>query len=181
MPHDIPAPWDAFLLDLDQLLDESVEFHCLGGFVMAMLYGLKRPTADVDVLAIKPRVDLTPRAGKGSALHKKHGVYLDVVTVLEAYPEDYEQRLTELFPGAFGRLRLRALDPYGLVLTKLGNSPKDREDVYHLADAVPLEIDILRSRYDEMRPYLGNPTREDLTLKLWTEAIEERRRAKRRP
>jgi hypothetical protein len=148
---------------------------------MAMLYGLKRPTADVDVLAIKPRVDLTPRAGKGSPLHRKHGVYLDVVTVLEAYPEDYEQRLTELFPGAFNRLRLRALDPYDLVLTKLRNSPKDREDVYHLADAVPLDIDILRSRYDEMRPNLGNPTREDLTLRLWTEAIEERRRAKRRP
>ena len=181
MPHDIPTPWDAFLLDLDQLLDERVEFHCLGGFVMAMLYGLKRPTADVDVLAIKPRVDLTPRAGKGSPLHRKHGVYLDVVTVLEAYPEDYEQRLTELLPGAFNRLRLRALDPYDLVLTKLRNSPKDREDVYHLADAVPLDIDILRSRYDEMRPYLGNPTREDLTLRLWTEAIEERRRAKRRP
>jgi hypothetical protein len=49
-----------------------------------MLYGLKRPTADVDVLAVKPRLDLTPIAGIGSPLHKKHRVYLQLVTVLEA-------------------------------------------------------------------------------------------------
>jgi hypothetical protein len=27
----------------------------------------------------------------------------------------------------------------------------------------------------EQRPYLGNPKREDLTLELWIEAIEEQR------
>jgi hypothetical protein len=141
-----------------------------------MLYGLPRTTADVDVLVVRPRVDLTSLAGRGSRLHEKHRVFLDVVTVLEAYPEDYEERLTEMFPGAFGNLRLFALDPYDLALTKLGrNSPKDREDVFHLADWVPFDIETLRTRYQEMRPYLSNQSREDLTLKLWIEAIEERR------
>jgi len=51
MPREIPKPWDAFLKDLDRSLGEPVELHCLGGFVLTMLYGLKRPTADVDVLA----------------------------------------------------------------------------------------------------------------------------------
>jgi hypothetical protein len=74
MPREIPKPWDAFLKDLDRSLGEPVELHCLGGFVLTMLYGLKRPTADVDVLAVKPRMDLNQLAGIGSSLHKKHRV-----------------------------------------------------------------------------------------------------------
>jgi len=96
------------------------------------------------------------------------------VTVLEAYPEDYEERLTEMFPVAFRNLRLFALDPHDLALTKLRrNSQRDRDDVLHLAKTAPLDIETLRSRYREMRPLLANPEREDLTLKLWIEAIEE--------
>jgi hypothetical protein len=35
---------------------------------------------------------------------------------------------------------------------------------------------VLRKRYeDEMRPSLGNPDREDLTLRLWIGAIQEER------
>jgi len=44
------------------------------------------------------------------------------------------------------------------------------------ANAVPLDIETLRARYQDMRPCLGNPGREDLTLKLWIEAIEEKRK-----
>lgn len=179
MPREIPKPWDAFLRDLDRSLEESVELHCLGGFVLTMLYGLVRPTADVDVLAVRPYMDLNPLAGIGSPLHERYRVYLQRVTVLEAYPDDYEERLTEMFPGAFRNLRLFALDPHDLALTKLRrNSQRDREDVLHLADAAPLDIDTLRVRYEEMRPLLGNPEREDLTLKLWIEAIEEKRKAR---
>lgn len=35
---------------------------------------------------------------------------------------------------------------------------------------------VLKDRYEkELRPDLGNPRREDLTLRLWIEAIEEER------
>ena len=99
------------------------------------------------------------------------------MSVLEAYPEDYEERLTQMFPDAFRNLRLFALDPHDLALTKLRrNSQRDREDVLHLAVTAPLDIETLRARYEKMRPLLGNPEREDLTLKLWIEAIEETRR-----
>jgi hypothetical protein len=82
-----------------------------------------------------------------------------------------------MFPGTFRYLRLFALDPYDLALTKLGrNSQRDREDVFYLARAVPFDIEILRARYGEMRPYLANPEREDLTLLLWIEAIQEMRK-----
>jgi len=174
-----PEPWRAFLSELDRAVPGDVHLHCLGGFVMIVRYGMPRPTADVDVLAVTPRESLNlvlQLAGRGTALHRRHRVYLDFVSIA-AYPDSYESRLTEMFPGAFSKLRLFALDPYDLVLAKLErNSPRDREDVFFLATAVALDLEVLRERYrDELRPYLVNPAREDLTLDLWLEAIEEQR------
>lgn len=90
-------------------------------------------------------------------------------------PEDYQERLTEMFPQAFRHLRLFALDPYDLALSKLErNIQRDRDDVRFLARTIPFNLEILQERYRrELRWQLGNPTREDLTLKLWIEAIEE--------
>jgi hypothetical protein len=46
----------------------------------------------------------------------------------------------------------------------------------HPAQSVPLDLNILQERYNtELRWQLGNPEREDLTLRLWTEMIEEAR------
>ncbi len=92
-------------------------------------------------------------------------------------PEDYEDRLIEMFPGAYRHLQICALDPYDLALSKLErNIQRDRDDVKYLAQFVPLDLKILAERYEkELRWQLGNPQREDLTLKLWTEMIEETR------
>lgn len=50
-------------------------------------------------------------------------------------------------------------------------------DVERHPRRVPFDLNVLRERYTaEQRPYLGNPKREDLTLELWIEAIEEQRR-----
>lgn len=180
MQHDVPRPWRAFLEELDQLVSSDVSLHCFGGFVVTACYGLPRPTADLDVLLIFPsdaQATLVKLAGPHSELHKKHDVYLDVVTIA-SYPDNYEERLKEVFSGVFQHLRLLALDPYDLALAKLErNFQRDRDDVVFLADAVPLDLDVLRTRYEqEMRRYLGRPDREDLTLTLWTEMIEEHRR-----
>ena len=112
----------------------------------------------------------------GGPLFQKYGVYLDRVTVTQP-PYEYESRLQEMFPGAFQNLRLMALDPYDLALTKLErNIERDRSDVRYLARAIPFDLELLRHRYQqELRPYLGNPKREDLTLQLWIEVIEEDR------
>jgi len=175
-----PEPWASFLSQVDSNLGENVELHCFGGFVITTLYGLARSTSDVDVLpAIKRSAwrDLANLAGKGSQLHRQYGIYMDFVTVATV-PEDYDQRLTEMFPGEFRRLRLLALDPYDLALAKLErNIQRDRDDVKHLARTIPFDLDLLKDRYlKELRPLLGNPEREDLTLRLWIEAIEEDRR-----
>jgi len=175
----LPEPWLGFLSELDAATTEPIDFHCLGGFVVCLAYGLTRTTADVDVFAFAPKNEasaLIDLGQKGSVLHGRHKIYLDPVRVATP-PEDYEERLTEMFPGTFKNIRLFALDPYDIALTKLErNSPKDREDVKYLARAVPFDLEILRERYEkELRDYLFVPEREDLTLKLWIESIEEER------
>ena len=179
-PEQIPDPWRSFLAKVDQNISGEVVLHCVGGFVVTMLYGLARTTADVDVVAVSSNsVDirnLVSLAGKGSELHQKYGVYLDVVRIAPV-PEDYEQRLVALFPVSFQKLRLLALDPYDLALTKIErNIQRDRDDVKYLARKIPFDLNVLKARYhQELRPLLGNPQREDLTLQLWIEAIEEER------
>lgn len=99
-----PEPWHSFFLDVESALDQLVELHCMGGFVISMLYGMPRPTADVSKLE--------------------------------------------------------------------RNAARDREDVKYLARTVPLDLDLLETRYrTELRPYLSSPERHDLTLRLWRDAI----------
>jgi hypothetical protein len=166
-----PQPWHAFFLDIDKILVRPVELRCFGGFAIAMLHGLPRPTVDVDFLSVVP-VDETSHlesvAGMGSALHNKHGVYVQHVSVVTV-PDSYEERLTPIFPSAYRRLRLLGLDAYDLALSKLErNSARDREDVRFLARAVPLDLAVLEDRYRrELRPYLANVERHDLTIRLW--------------
>ena len=175
----LPEPWHGFLRELDVAATGKVAVHCCGGFALQMCYGLARPTADVDVLSTVPRqhIELLLRlGGRGSPLHSQFGVWLDYVTVATV-PEHYEGRLVEMGPGLFRNLRLFALDPYDLVLAKLErNTQRDRDDVKLVARTAALDTSTLRQRYtEEMRPFLANPKREDLTLQLWIEAIEEER------
>jgi Nucleotidyltransferase of unknown function (DUF6036) len=115
-------------------------------------------------------------ASRGGPLAQKHRIYIDRVAVA-AIPEEYESRLVEMFPGTYQHLRLMAVDPYDLALSKLErNSQKDRDDVRYLARAIPFDLVVLQERYDkEMRWQLGVSTREDLTMRLWLEMIEEDR------
>lgn len=184
-PDAIPEPWLSFLRELDQIAKSTVRLDCIGGFVVTTLYGLSRTTADIDVLEIAPRSAsdaFAKVAMLGGPLFKKYGVYLDRVTVTQA-PYEYESRLQEMFPGTFRHLHLMALDPYDLALTKLErNIERDRRDVTFLARSIPFDLDILRERYQtELRPFLGNPKREDLSLELWIEMIEEDRASTRGP
>jgi hypothetical protein len=175
-PHE---PWRSFLRDIDAQLSGPTEIHCLGGFVVADYYGLTRPTADIDIIQVRGAAtvaEVQRIGGKGSPLAKKHKVYLDVVTVADV-PERYEDRLIDVYSGAFRNLRVRVFDRHDLALAKLGrNEDHDREDVRRLAQGPGLDVAILEQRYrDELRWQLGNPAREDLTLGLWIEMITELR------
>ena len=133
----------------------------MGGFVVTLLYGLPRATADLDVLLIAPgkqRAHLLELGVRGGALHRKYKIYLDYVGVAKV-PEDYEDRLTEMFPGTYQHLRICALDPYDLALSKLErNIQRDRDDVKHLAQFVAMDLKTLNEGYEkELRSQLGNP------------------------
>jgi len=175
----LPEPWLSFLRELDSAVKEEVRLDCIGGFVITVVYGFSRTTGDLDTLEIMPKtagLSILKLGMEGGLLHKKYKIYLDRVGVAKV-PEDYESRVSEIFPKTFKHLRLLALDPYDLALSKLErNIQRDRDDVLHLARSVPFDLEILKQRYQkELRYQMSNPEREDLTLRLWIKAIEEKR------
>lgn len=143
----IPEPWLSFLRELDASVQEDVRLDCMGGFVVTQVYGFSRTTGDLDVLEIAPSAvgrSIFELGMRGSPLHRKYKIYLDRVGVAKV-PENYEDRLTEIFPKVFRYLRLLALDPYDLALSKLErNIERDRDDVKHLAKTVPFDLDVLK-------------------------------------
>ena len=173
-PEGPPEPWRSFFDELDPLVGESVALHCLGGFVLIHAYGVARTTNDVDYVSLIPdplRQKLSELGGKGSALHERHKVYLDAVTV-SIPPDGYEGRLIPLFPGAWTNVSLFALEAHDLALAKLArNSDRDRDDIQRLARAGHLNQETLRDRYlEELRPNLPRETWHDQTLQLWLES-----------
>ena len=103
-------------------------------------------------------------------------VALDIVTVADV-PDDYDTRLVTMDIVGLTRLRLKVLERHDLVLAKLcRNIDRDRQDVVALARGPGLDVNVLRQRYqEELRTKLGRPDREELTLRLWIEMIEELR------
>lgn len=181
MPRDLfsgprPAePWMSFLTDLDAALDGSADFHCIGGFVVSQHYRFARETADLDVLTVIPpdaALRVATLAGRGSPLQKKHRVYIDHVSIAN-YPDDYQTRLIHVFPF-WPNLRLWALEPHDLALTKLERSnDRDIRDVIFLAQAGLIERQTLISRFEkEFEPYITGrtPTWNRTTLNMWVEA-----------
>ncbi len=179
MSTKIPEPWFSFLNEIDGSLTDETHFRCIGGFVVTIVYGFEREpsTSDIDILTLVKGTSAAIEKGQiGSELYKRYGLYVDPVGIA-TLPENYEDRLSEVFAGTFKHLRLFALDPYDVALAKIErNTDIDREDVKYLARVVPFDLDVLKARYyDELRVYLGKPEREDLTLKLWIDMIEEGR------
>lgn len=175
MPPNLPSPWKEFLEELDGLLSEPIELHCIGGFAVVTAYGLPRSTNDLDYFSLEPcnlAREVQDLAGEGSPLARKHKVHVHHAAVATV-PESYDERLAELFAGRFKNLRLFILDPYDIVLSKLSrNQERDREDVAYLVKAKDLDPKVLRARYEkELRTNLiGPPERHDATLRFWLEA-----------
>lgn len=174
-PAEPVEPWRSFLRELDELLKDSVELRCLGGFVVTQQYGIGRATADIDFLAViarSPADDVERLAGLGTKFHRKYGLYMQYVGVATP-PADYAGRMTRMFPlASWKHLSLLALDPTDIALSKLErNAERDREDFVGLARAGLIEPRTLKQRYiEELRPYLLSKHQwHDKTLDLWIE------------
>lgn len=177
----LPAPWDKFLDALDAQLEDPVELHCAGAFVLVVLYGTEVLTGDLDYIEAIPvsAVEtLQSLAGPDTAIAQKYGVHLQFAPLggIADVPENYASRLINLFPERFSKLRLRVLDPHDLALSKLTrNAARDERDFAFLAEKGVLDPALLKKRYlEELRPNLANEERHDLTLKLWIEAYLQR-------
>jgi hypothetical protein len=172
---DLPPPWRGFLEEVDRALSAPVQLHCIGGFIVAVRYGLPRPTNDLDYVEIVPRdaMEVLQRiAGPESPLAQKHRLHFLHVGVA-SLPESYVERLRELFPSRLKKLRLFELEAHDLALSKLTrNHPVDRDDVAYLARMAPLNPEVLRTRYQhELRPIIiGDPAVHDRTLQMWLES-----------
>jgi hypothetical protein len=171
----LPSPWKEFLAELDGMLREPLELHCIGGFVFANFYGLPRPTGDIDYFtAVPANLNLDEVAGYGSPLHRKHRVWLHRVPIANL-PDDYETRLKEMSPGEFKHLKLLVPDPYDCILSKLErNDAKDRDDADYLFRSQKLDSKVLRERYEKELKHklIGNVKWHDDTLNLWIEIFE---------
>ena len=170
---DLPQHWRLFLEAVDKQLETPVTLHCIGGFVVEAVHGIRGKTGDLDYISIDPRVASTLEeiAGQQSELAQRHRLYLQNVEGVADYPKDYEKRLRKLDLG-LKMLQLFVLDPYDLVLSKLTrNIGKDREDVKALAQKHSLSFSVVSNRYEkEMKPWIPNAERHDLTLyTLWQE------------
>jgi hypothetical protein len=175
MPSEIPDPWRGFLRSIDRALSQPVEVHCLGGFVLAVLWRLPRPTGDVDFIEVEPAsagTELLRVAGEGSEIARIHGLHFHCVTVAEC-PAGYSSRLLDLPTRSLKRLRLRALEIHDLVLAKLGrNSARDRADVEFLVRKGLIDRQVLADRFEaELRPYVLNEERSAGALRLWLDTL----------
>ncbi len=173
MPREVKEPWLSFLRDVDQELDGPVEVHCLGGFVLGVLWDLPRPTGDIDFIEVRPgeaSEELLRVAGEGAPLAARHGLHLQRVGIATC-PDGYESRLTDITPPGLRHLKIRVFEVHDIVLAKVArNSPRDRYDVEFLAKKGVLNRRLLEERFaTEMRPYLLNAARETLALDLWLE------------
>jgi hypothetical protein len=173
----LPNPWAGFLNEVDQSLSRNIEVRCLGGFVFTVLYEIPRVTLDIDYISTVPNSasqELQTLAGPESNLAAKYRVYFQPAGGVTDLPEDYEERLTTLDCG-LSNIALKALDPYDLVLSKLTrNSPKDMEDVKALAQKLKLSFARMIEIFDrEMRPWLPNLQREQITLNIWKDYFAE--------
>ena len=165
--------WQKFLEELDASLSTPVELICVGGFVLYAVYGIPRVTGDIDYLSVHPADaadELESLAGAGSKLAKKYKIQLQPVGGIADYPEDFAERAQELDLG-LKNIRLLAVDPYDLLLSKLPrNSPKDRDDAKWLIQQLDLNFATMQERWKkEMAPWIANADRHGLTLRLWKE------------
>ena len=70
----LPSPWKEFLAELDGMLEEPLELHCIGGFVFAHFYGLPRTTGDIDYdTAVPANLNLEEVAGQAHPFTRNMG------------------------------------------------------------------------------------------------------------
>ena len=137
----VPEPWLSFLRELDSAVEGEIRLDCMGGFVVTMVYGFSRPTADLDVLEIAPR-----EAGKamlelgvqGGRLHKKYKIYRYEGTMQTACLRLMGKKLLVALTmeGKFAGEGLQSIDEDDDMLSAMARELVERNGIGETADAV---------------------------------------------
>ena len=171
----LTSHWQDFLSEIDLLLTAPAQITCIGGFALTEVHGASRNTGDLDLIESSSKTieELQNIAGKGSALHKKHKLYVEYVGFV-TMPLEYKSRLTPL-PLSLERLTIFIPEVYDLALSKLErNSPKDQADIEFLARKYNLSYATLRKRFDDELDYIANRDYHLATLEnFWRDWFQE--------
>lgn len=171
----------AFFERIDQELlpfaKEGARFDMflLGRAAMVLTYQFPLATQDIDFVLMRDS-DLESKAielfGKGTALTKALGLYLDPVPQgLPPLPGGFRHRC-QLVPGDWKVLRLWMLEVHDLATTKLKSfRAKDREDLQLLCDQGWLSAAKLRASLQAAFPFAAHDVEDDPDTPDWTNAL----------
>ena len=153
-----------FLQELDRLLSEPAEVILAGAAALVVAYGAPRTTRDVDVI-IEDRTKLRKLfryAGRGSSLHRRHGIHLETLPDFALRPDDWRAHVKKAPVAGLRNIRLKSLYLHDLICTNLGRlTSKDLEDIRFLAKNFRVNWRTLLRRYRNARRYEINPRRTD--------------------
>jgi hypothetical protein len=161
-----------FLLEIDRELEEPVSIIVIGGAAVALGYGSKRATKDIDLWpglkAIQPLWEAVERVKQRTGM----AIPISPTPVAEA-PERFEERLQRYPLRRAKRLVVLLPERHDLVLMKAvrGETP-DIEAIVDIHRREPLDPGILIQRYLEMTGIVtGPPSRFRLSFLSMIEAV----------
>lgn len=154
-----------FLIEVDEMLDESVAMEMIGGAAALLAYGAIRPTKDID--SFVPIDEKILRAARGVT----HKIPLDQVTVADP-PYNYEDRRKRVdLPLRY--LTVVVPERHDLFLMKAIRAMRNDEEVLmEMHQAEPFDLDTLVERYrSEMIQAIGDHDILDQKLELLLEKL----------
>jgi len=139
-----PTPIELFLLNIDAEWPAGaprILFKVIGSTALMLQTPYSRGTKDSDVLGVDPVIGpvadaLLALAGKGTALHRKHHVYLDVVgSGVPFLPRPPKWNRIETLNASLRSFEIVALDITDVVVSKLKRlHDNDKEDIRAMID-----------------------------------------------
>lgn len=137
---------------------------------MVLRYGGTETTKDLDVLSPADDIvlEMAVYAARGSALHSKTGVYLDVVAPIHPIAPGTRDRAKRIPIDRIARLEIRVLDPVDLIITKVQSyRAGDQEDIAQLTRSPDFDPYALLERWSETRvDYKGETVQRDMDARV---------------
>jgi len=152
------TPFDAFLLELDQKwagpIDRKIVLRIIGSVALMLQVDYMRGTKDGDVLetvAMNREIQgrLLALGGEGTALAKKHQIYLDIVhSGLPFLPHPAIYHPMEHLNAVLNHFEVEVLDVLDVVVSKLKRfSLNDRKDIEEMANRGLVDPELLVERF----------------------------------